>query len=996
MTIRTTRTRAALALLVGAGWLAAPAPPATAACDCTTLPTLGRAGEYPALGLNDILVRLQGSAIGNTFDVDGNVGVTGAGGQVNVDGNASVGGKVSVQPGGTVTCTPSGSCAGKIGGGIEFVDMSGPHADLLAFSAAVSAMTPTQTYGAITRSTTIAGNGCINVIQVNGDIDLGGNRTIRLSGTSDDYFLVNLTGDLLTSGTAEVVLDGMEPSNVVFNLTTPGKRVELAGGSGGNFTIVAPYGEVYLHGTSGGTGAYYAGVSELHFQGEVSYYGSPFACKNTTCPDPELTGANIQTPATPQGRSTGNSSFFYAYFDLADYEGHLEHFRLNAVGTIKDEQDVDAVDPITKEFKATRDPYWDAAIPLRSDTTRSLYTTLAGARADFDTTNVSETDLDLQAGEIPAYPNYPGSGVDTLPELRDAVVGFLHGQDAFDQDGDTNQTELRDAVLGDIFHSNPLFIGNPTTVLRHEQGFESFYQSYEQRDRVVYAGANDGIFHAFHAGAWYDPNDPNAFDGGTGEELFGYVPGLLLPSVKLVPRTDDATGSRLAPSFVDGNIVAADAWLGDGSGTDITKSPAEWATVVIAAFREGGEGYLALDVTDPDASNGDDHFPYPKFLWEFTDLRMGQSWSRPVITRVRLDGGNGTGDHCGVNDGDGDCREQWVAIFSAGYYHESDPNDRDYEDDPTSLAWHNEAKAIFIVALDSGQVLAKLAFDASGVAGPDDMKYALPSQPAVIDLDSDRFADIVLVGDTGGQVWKWDLSAKGVDSDADNLIDNWSAGVFFNAPPTDMGGGEYHYKSFFYPPSAAYVNGSLVYAFASGEREELLYYGDPGRDENNRIWVIKDPNPTGGSAIPASPYTEANLTDITSSAADTNLADMGFFVKADDSEKFLTDVLIFAGHLIVASYDPDTFPSCGPGEAYLYILRLSNGLGHFDSNATPEASDRRFQIGTGIPSTPRISVAPNPTDDVGFINTSDKKVLTFEPPLRDPPESSVLYWKQEF
>lgn len=968
---------------------------ALAACDCSTLPTLGRAADFPALGIGNILVELQGSVWTSTGTVTGNIGVSGTSGTIHVQGNAEVAGIAGHHPGSTVYCTPAGSCGTKIKGGIVQQDMSGPAIDAVAASVAFAAMPATQTYNGNLRSnTTIAGNGCINVIDINGDIDLDGDERVKLSGTSDDYYVINVTGSILTDGTADIVLDGMEPSHVIFNLVTPGERVELGGNSGGDFTILAPYGEVYLHGNSGGRGAYYAGQTRLIFQGNADFIGNPFACGNGSCPDPELTGANIQTPATPQGRSTGNSSFFYAYFDLNTYEGHLEHFRLGPAGTIWDESDVDAIDPVTHEFSSTRDPYWDAAIPLRTDTTRDLYTTVSGSQVAFDNTNVSETDLDLQVAEISAYPNHPASGVTTLTKLRDAIVDFIYGKDAFDP---SNPTDLRATVLGDIFHSNPLFIGTPTSMMMHEDGYEDFYEEHEQRDRVVYAGANDGVFHAFHAGDWYDPADPSAFDDGTAEELFGYIPGQLLPNIKLVPRTDDETGARLAPSFIDGNIVAADAWLGDGSGSDITKSKDEWATIVVAAFREGGKGYLALDTTDPSAAVGDAHYPYPKLLWEFTDSRMAESWSRPVITRVKLDGASLTGDHCGKDNGDGDCREQWVAIFGAGYSVEGDPNEDEYISDPTSLAWSDEGKAIYMVALDSGQILASVVFDSTGAAGPSAMKYSLASQPAVVDIDNDQFADLVLIGDAGGQLWKWDLSAKGVDGgDADTLIDNWPAGIFFSSAPVDMGGGEYHYRSMFFPPSAAWVNNGLVYTFATGERRNLLYQGDAVKDENNRMYVIRDSVPTGNLSIPVSAYTEANLTDVTATVTDADATDLGFYFVAPDSEKFVTDVLIFAGHAIAASYTPGTFPVCGQGEAYLYIFRLSNALGYLDFDATPHQDDRHVYIGSGIPSNPRISVAPDPSNDIGFINTSDNKVLDFVPPPRNPPESSVIYWKQQF
>ena len=41
-----------------------------------------------------------------------------------------------------------------------------------------------------------------------------------------------------------------------------------------------------------------------------------------------------------------------------------------------------------------------------------------------------------------------------------------------------------------------------------------------------------------------------------------------------------------------------------------------------------------------------------------------------------------------------------------------------YVGDPTSAAWSGESKAIYMVAIDSGQVLAKLKFDATGTNGP--------------------------------------------------------------------------------------------------------------------------------------------------------------------------------------------------------------------------------------------------------------------------------------
>ena len=211
--------------------------------------------------------------------------------------------------------------------------------------------------------------------------------------------------------------------------------------------------------------------------------------------------------------------------------------------------------------------------------------------------------------------------------------------------------------------------------------------------------------------------------------------------------------------------------------------------MLVAAFRDGGAGYLALDITSPGAGVSDEHGPYPKLLWEFTHVNLGHSWSRPVITRVKVAGSTGSGDHCGMDDGEGDCREQWVAIFGGGYEIEGDPNEETYLGDPTNLAWTGASKSVFMVALDSGDVLASVEFDASGTDGPAEMRYSIPSAPAVIDLNHDGFADVVYIGDLGGQLWKWDVSAIGADSGGSAQIDNWSSGVFFRSAPTSVSGG---------------------------------------------------------------------------------------------------------------------------------------------------------------------------------------------------------------
>ncbi|MDH3211241.1 MAG: PilC/PilY family type IV pilus protein [Myxococcales bacterium] len=699
------------------------------------------------------------------------------------------------------------------------------------------------------------------------------------------------------------------------------------------------------------------------------------------------------------------NAFFEPSVDEPVWAGHLEAYPIAPGGAIVDASGNPAVDPSTSQFVEPHNPLWDAGEVLQTDTSRSIYTTVAGARAVFEAANVTDitaAELDIVLADAPLYPNYPGSGVDTLAELRTAIIDYVHGKDGFDQDGDSSRTDMRSIVLGDIFHSTPLVVAGPSRLLLHEPGYQAFWTAYKDRDYVSYVGANDGLLHAFdvathHAGDNLSTPEVEAgwYDDGSGAELFGYVPGILLDVVKLMPRNVPRT-----TDFVDGNSVAADAWLGDGSG--ILPPATEWTTVLVTGLRDGGRGYLGLDVTNPDAGDGDPHGPYPKLLWEFTHADLGNTWSTPVLTRIKQSASSGYGDHCGHDDGDGDCIERWVAIFGGGYEADGNPNNVTYVDDPASASWSDRSKAIFMVALDTGELLASVEFDASGTDGPAEMKYSIASTPAVLDLDFDGFSDVVYVGDLGGQLWKWDIRAVGADgADADTLIDNFPAGVFFRTDPVTLAGGD-HFRSFFFPPAAGFVHRKLTLAFGTGEREDLGYEGDPTEDDENRFYVLRDLNPTGASAF-SSVLTESDISgsDVTNLASDPVPSDPGFFFKVADGEKFVTDVAIFGGQVIVASYTPQAGAdvcATSAGQAFLYVFELDSSLGYFgDPNTAPDPQeDRRTAIGGGLPSSPDVTMSRDPADDKIYIKTSSGQVITIDAPFRDSGLPDIIYWRQVF
>jgi Tfp pilus tip-associated adhesin PilY1 len=746
---------------------------------------------------------------------------------------------------------------------------------------------------------------------------------------------------------------------------------------------------------------------------------------------------SFSSATVPSTRTAFGDGFYTAYFlpggQKGVWRGHLEAYKLSPSLDVLDQDGVIALDPITNEFVEPRNPYWDAAATVLAQyASRTLYTTQSGARVPFTTTDVNNAvQLGVTFAEESLFPHFddnpgllsPVGGANPDEPLGDAIVNYVHGRDAFDEDLDGNVTEAREWVFGDVFHSNPVAVGPAMPFLRNETGYgpatdaSSFMGRYGLRQRVLYVGANDGMLHAFDAGSFQDP-DPNTpgdefYSAGDGTEKFGYIPGFLLDRVKRLPQED--VGKLY---FVDGSGSAADVFVDyDGDGI---REGSEWTTALLMPMRQGGEGIIALDVTDPNASSGN-HGPYPRLMWELSHAALGETWSRPIITRLKMRATAGTGDLCGADDGDVDCTEQWVAIFGAGYRSESDPNLLQYTNDPNSPTYTEKGRGVFIVRIADGTVLARLRH-IPGDATFGKMRYAIPGEPAVIDTDFDGFADVVYVGDLGGQLWKWDISAIGVTTAGVVPTSIWPAGVMFEAPTATVAAGRTHYLSIFQSPAAAYVQNVLTISFASGERTDMGYIGesdpnDPNDltglyDDNNRFWVLKDETPTGTGAIPALPIVEApsatnpSLTDVTNLPTDNVLTDAGYFFKVADGEKFISNHLIFGGVVLTLSYEPapiDSDPEddgCTlSGQTNQWAWELETGGGTLPDPADSTSDVRTLVLGNGAPTDPRLTISKDLNGNLVIKITAQTSTGAIANP--DPPPNSLdlvdmIYWRQNF
>lgn len=100
-----------------------------------------------------------------------------------------------------------------------------------------TSLTATQTFTDINGTTTITGDGGLNVIDV-ANIQ---NAKLTLSGTANDYFVFNVS-DQIQTNQAMTLAGGVDPSHILFNLTGSGTVFQTSGGDSLYGTFLATNG----------------------------------------------------------------------------------------------------------------------------------------------------------------------------------------------------------------------------------------------------------------------------------------------------------------------------------------------------------------------------------------------------------------------------------------------------------------------------------------------------------------------------------------------------------------------------------------------------------------------------------------------------------------------------------------------------------------------------------------------------------------------------------
>ncbi|WP_180048365.1 MULTISPECIES: PilC/PilY family type IV pilus protein [unclassified Acinetobacter] len=299
--------------------------------------------------------------------------------------------------------------------------------------------------------------------------------------------------------------------------------------------------------------------------------------------------------------------------------------------------------------------------------------------------------------------------------------------------------------IGAIMHSTPILLTQEGKVT---QG--SNVDTTARKDYLLF-GTTQGALHVVKAGAESDTG--NSYTGG--EEEFVFVPQETLSNQPLALLNEKESGTNGMSQLyygVDGPWVAHTEYVYNSTDDkfyvkDGDRLGKQW---VYGGMRMGGRSYYALDLTDissptikfridPTSSKvytsakKEDGTNITSYSYSHL-AKMGQSWSKPVITNVQWEG-----------------KRRLVMFVGGGY----DSGYETFNYDQTS----GVGAGVFMFDANTGEPLWS-TYESATKGDGDDLKYSIVSQIKTIDRDGDGDVDHLYFGDLGGQVFRVDLNSS--------------------------------------------------------------------------------------------------------------------------------------------------------------------------------------------------------------------------------------------
>ena len=605
------------------------------------------------------------------------------------------------------------------------------------------------------------------------------------------------------------------------------------------------------------------------------------------------------------------------------WKGNLKKFGLSKDGVILDRNGNSATDSLGAIKESAKTAWYDvsgyegltvdrggAGAVLKTQSSRVFRTFKDGTgfiSFDKSTSDISPADFGL-----------------STTDQKDDLMDFVTASGIYAPGYTGTDGRPREWIMGDILHSRPAIL-----------------YDFTNSKNVIFVGANDGFLHCFVDN---DQGTPEDIGDDTVTEAWAFIPWDLLPNLKHLPpegSTEHITGDSVHDIYVDGSPVV---YRSGGN------------TYVVFGLRRGGADiatgvelynqYFILDVTNYEA---------PSFVASISknilsSEQLGQSWSTPLFSRIKLSGG---------------ASEQDVLLIAGGY----DTN----QDNADPGASDTKGRAIFAVEATTGNLAATNINDFN-FASYDKMKYCMVDL-RTYDDDDDGCDDVIYAPSLGGDLFVFE-SRKKSDGTYDGI---WSKRLLFQAD--DDGGTDKLRKFHSAPGIAQELLGDYVY-IGSGDREN-----PNDTTVTNRFYAIRntwpetwnDNNPITDSdlsdetadVLQGTTSTPSGLTEQEKADYRLNLASgLGWFIELENTgEKVVSTPLVYNKVVYFTTFSPSVegysaedlcSVGAGSGFARLYAVDYKTGEAVFPSfdgdETTLTKEDRYLSIGSGIPSDPVLVV----------------------------------------
>ncbi len=627
--------------------------------------------------------------------------------------------------------------------------------------------------------------------------------------------------------------------------------------------------------------------------------------------------------------------------------------------------------------------------------------------------------------------------------LTQPMTGQAYRDRTLDTDGDgTDDTVYR---LGDIVNSTPTVVAQPSEdydLLYGDYSYRSFRKRYQDRRTVVYAGANDGMLHAFNGG-FYDRSrkitltrpevwDSTAYAGAggfvadpnvtvtefaLGAELWGYVPNAVLPHLKwlkealneqrhvyqvdLKPRVFDAQ------IFTEENVCSSSGRLDEDC-----VHPYGWGTVLVGGLRLGGgpigvdtdndgacdmefgSAYFAIDITNPEAP--------PELLWSFADSSLGFSTSYPTAMRVG---------------------EKWFVVLGSG-----PQNYEAIREVVPSVVYggSDQTSNLYVLDAEDGSLAHTFSMDGhSFAASPIAVDLDLAATGGAYDREWSGEAIYVATdgSDSGleGQIYRFKTTQS--DGSPEENPANWTKGLFFD--PNSVAGDSQHISTAL--SVSRDENGEVWIYFGTGRFWSILDRQSPYFSYQNAFYGIKEPTDSTGNltytTVGAKETSLLNvssteITDQDSAAFNSVMTDIeqnyaGWYREFPSAgERNLGQAAVLGDIVTFSTFIPDNNLCASEGESYLYALHYKTGTAYYegvlslpdgadaddlDADGVDDTTNRviyRVSIGKGFSTTPNIHTGEE-DGSRAFLQTSTGAIIPAQQSNPGLTKSGKTSWRQE-